>query len=326
MEIKSNVCGTVISIKDGIKILSEDGNVHYYGKLKQMKYIKLGKHVIVGMIIGETEEKSLHYEVYKYKEQIAPHDQEVLTTEKFEVNAYPNHVVLNIIDKYKLKITPTINIESIIVDYVRISTSKKSITGICLLGNYVNNDNTYTTFLNLDDFNFNEVAQLLATMINLYKPKEIKLDTRGMGIGVKEALEIELKKLNITYNDNGLLEYDRKELEVKDSNESECVLSTKVNGDKMYFVTASSIVNPLIKRKVMSSIETMLNSDSKVVMITEWFELKVMERGSLLHVKSYNNTPSKIKKEVLSKINYAIKNGHNLIMIPDLFEVKYLDI
>lgn len=52
-------------------------------------------------------------------------------------------------------------------------------------------------------------------MIRLYKPKEIKLDTCGMGRGVKDALDAELHKSKITCGDKGFLVYGDKEKEDK---------------------------------------------------------------------------------------------------------------
>lgn len=68
MILKSNVSGSVISINEGIKILSNDGNVHSYNKIKPYPEIKIGKYVNVGDWIGTTNDNTVRYTVNKYED------------------------------------------------------------------------------------------------------------------------------------------------------------------------------------------------------------------------------------------------------------------
>lgn len=131
---------------------------------------------------------------------------------KFEVNVMLNSVfTLDIFNQYKLKISPSVNIDSIIID---VGASLNDPNYITLLGTYTNRGTVYANTLIIKDFNFNELAELIVTMVKLYRPTDIKLDTCGMGRGLFDELNVEFKKENIRYGDNGVLEYDAKKVEL----------------------------------------------------------------------------------------------------------------
>lgn len=109
-------------------------------------------------------------------------------------------------------------------------------------------------------------------------------------------------------------------------NNSNHVLSDKVNGDKIYIVTVSKTVPHTAKRKVFDGIKERLNANNKMLMLDDNFKLEIMKKGDLLYIKDSVNNPRVLSKIVSNSVKNAIECEHNLIMIPEGYEIKYFKV
>ncbi|MEQ6355111.1 hypothetical protein ABNX05_10830 [Lysinibacillus sp. M3] len=297
-----------------------------------------------------------------------------MTVEKFKVEiSGVSNITININDKHKLKLSPMVDISSIIIDYRLPMTSRTCTSNICLLGNYRSNNGMYTNILDIDNFSSNELAKLILTMIKLYRPKEIRLDATGVGMTLKDALLGELLQENIILNDDGSLVYKEDNSAVKlikihenetlinnsdvekfikntsqtakaieealssvwkacfesnnnEKNEMSHVLSAKVKGENIYFVTVSDKVPYVVKNKFFDAIKDGLCTNTNVLMLPDEFKLEIMDSDGMLQIKHSLNIPRTFREEVLRKVKYAFDNKHNLIMIPDSFKLEQLNV
>lgn len=74
-------------------------------------------------------------------------------------------------------------------------------------------------------------------------------------------------------------------------NNSNHVLSDKVNGDKIYIVTVSKTVPHTAKRKVFDGIKERLNANNKMLMLDDNFKLEIMKKATFFTLKIQLTTP-----------------------------------
>lgn len=91
-------------------------------------------------------------------------------------------------------------LESISVD------CKRDRTTICLSG--MHNKAVSVCMFSVNDYSFNELAELILDLVRIKRPEKLYLEKFGMSVGISDYLIPKLKENKIVLSKSGILVYD----------------------------------------------------------------------------------------------------------------------